>query len=234
MNKYFNILAITVLTAAFTGCKKNTFQAPTSYTMYVVNGGINSKIQTNFTNSPIVIFGTRGVYYAQSGQLVTVADTTALASPFVNSSYPYEKGTYTLFVAGQSPIFETILKEESDLPFIPGDKIYTTADSVVNVRYINLSPNSIPLKIKLSSTTTNEVDALAYKDISTWRSFKAVAVTTTYTLQIKNASTDALITTYSFVANATNRFKNVTLVVKGLQGTTTGVNAFGITPINYF
>jgi len=229
------IIVLFCLAACFASCKKDIVQAPSSYTMYVVNGAVNSKLQTNFTNTPIVTYNSRNIYYVQSDQSVSIADTTALNAPLVNITYGYEKGVYTIFIAGTSPTFEAILKEETDLPFIPNDKIYGNADSVVNVRFINLSPNSVPLKIKVSTATTNESDALAYKEITTWRTFKAgPAATTTYSIQIRNAATDALLTTFSFAANATNRFKNVTLMVRGLQGTTSGVNAFGVTAVNYF
>ena len=226
------IIALAVLTIY--GCKQEELKIPTSYTLFVANAGVNSKLITNFTSTPILTQNSRGIYYVQTSQKVSIADTTAPDNPIINKSLDYTNGVYSIFVAGQSPTFETIIKEETDLPLIPNDKIYSSADSVVNVRFINLSPNSVPLKIKISTATTNEADALAYKDITTWRSFKAVASSTTYSLQIRNASTDALITTYSFVANATKRFKNVTLMIRGLQGTTSGVNSFGVTEINYF
>jgi hypothetical protein len=237
-NRSTVVTEITIVLACmafcFAGCKKDTVHAPTSFTMYIVNAGINSKIQTNFTNAGVVIYNNRGQYLVQSDQQVSIADTTALSTPLINTSYSYDKGVYTVFVAGQSPTFEAILKDETDLPFIPNDKIYSSTDSVVNVRFINLSPNSVPLKIKVSTSATNEADALAFKEITTWRPFKATASTTAYSIQIRNASTDALVTSYSFVCNATNRFKNVTLMVRGLQGTTSGANAFGVTSINYF
>lgn len=93
----------------------------------------------------------------------------------------------------------------------------------------------MPLKIKVSTAATNEENAIAYKTIGSWRPFIAApATTTTYSIQIRIACTDALWTTYSFVANSTKRFKNVTLVIRGLIGTTSGVNAFGVTEVNYF
>jgi hypothetical protein len=46
--------------------------------------------------------------------------------------------------------------------------------------------------------------------------------------------TDALLLTYTFSATATNRFKNVSLLIKGLLGTTTGTNEFSVSSVNYF
>ena len=104
----------------------------------------------------------------------------------------------------------------------------------MNVRFVNLSPNSVPVKIKITNAVVNEVDNLPYKSISDWKNYKATASSTTYSFQIRNAVTDALIFTYSFAANSTNRFKNVTLIIKGLQGTTSGTSAFRVFAVNYF
>lgn len=39
---------------------------------------------------------------------------------------------YSIFIVGQTPTPEVIIKEESDLPFIASGKIYSATDSVVN------------------------------------------------------------------------------------------------------
>lgn len=218
-----------------TGCKKETPQASPSYTLVVANAALGVKAQTNFANAGTVAYNGRGIYFAQTGQQITVSTPAAPTAYFFNQEPDYKTGLYSLFVHGDSTAPQTILIDDSNRPFVPNDKIYTSIDSVVYLRFINLSPNSVPLKIKVSTASTNEADALAYKEVTTWRAFKAApAATTTYSIQIRNAATDALITTYSFAANATKRFKNVTLMIRGLMGTTTGVNAFGVTEINYF
>jgi len=235
MNKYFCHISIFVIAIAFTSCKKNIVQAPSSFTLYVVNAGIGvAEVQTNFTTTPLVPYGARNIYYVQSDQTIVMADSANPTAYLLNKNLGYSSGVYTIFITGQATALNTIVKAEADLPFIAGDKIYTSTDSIVNIRFANLSPNSVPLKIKIATATTNEVDDLPYKNISTWRAYKATATTANYSLQIRDAVTDALLATYTFTANATNRFKNVTLMIKGLQGTTTGTNAFGVAPINYF
>jgi hypothetical protein len=104
---------------------------------------------------------------------------------------------------------------------------------VVNVRFVNLSTGSPALKIKLSTSVINEVDNLPYKAIGGWKAYPARLASTIYSFQIRRVDTDALITTYSFSATATNRFKNVALVIRGAFGTT-GVTGFGVSAINYF
>lgn len=233
---HLSTVASTLLlcTACLFACKKSEVRAPSSFTMYVVNAGINSKIQTNFLNNGVVAQNSRGMFFVESGQRIIIADTTALGAPILDKNYDFNRGIYTLFIAGQSPLFEIVSKEEVDIPFIATDKIYSSTDSVVYVRFANFSPNSGSLRIKLSTATTNEVENLPYKELSTWRPFKATSTTTNYVIELRNPSNNALITSYTFTANASNRFKNVTLMIRGLQGTTSGTNTFGVTPINYF
>src|SRR5262249_2349319 len=121
----------------------------------------------------------------------------------------------------------------TNFPFIRTDVINTSADSVVNVRFANLSPNSGPLKIKIANAATNEVDYLSLRDVSNFKAYNALLSSTTYSFQIRDAATDALITTYMFTANSTNRFKNVMLVIKGLRNGT-GNDVFGVFAVNYF
>ncbi len=159
---------------------------------------------------------------------------TADNSTLYNGQLDFKSGIYTLFIAGDVASPEAILKEETDFPFIRTDDGVTTSDSVVNVRFVNLSSNSVPLKIKLASATGNEVDNLPYKAIGNWKAYNSLTASTVYAFQLRDAATDALITTFNFTANSANRFKNVTLVVRGLQGTTSGGSAFGVTALNYF
>jgi hypothetical protein len=227
-------IVIAVLSLTIASCKKDTVQVPTSYTMVVANAAMGVQAQTSFTNSGTVNYNARGIYYAQTGQQVTVANATAPTTYIFNQSPAYSNGLYSLFIAGDSTTTEAILIDDNNRPFIPNDIIYKCTDSVVNVRFINLSPNSVPVKVKINGAAANLVDNLPYKGISTWMTFNAIASSTNYSLQIRDAATDALIASYTFTANATKRFKNVTLMIRGKQGTNSGTFAFGITEVNYF
>lgn len=228
------IIAIVAIALTIASCKKEKEEFTLGTSVWVINGSVNmtrAVVQGSYSGN-IAFAASRQFSLERTALPFSITDSVNTA--VVNSGLELRSAAYSIFIAGQMPTPEVIVKEETDFPFIAMDKVFTSADSAVNVRFINLSPNSVPLKIKVSTASTNETDALAYKEITTWRPFKATATTTTYSIQLRNAATDALITTYSFVANATNRFKNVTLMVRGLQGTNTGVNAFGVTPINYF
>jgi hypothetical protein len=242
MNKLVIIL-LAFLILGNTSCKKGVQEAPTSYTMVIVNSAIGlSAVQVNptgnskitYSTTPQVTFGARGIYYVNTGEPISIVATSDTTISLIKRSFDFTSGWYSMFITGQSPALDTIIKAETDLPFIRNDITNPTSDSIVNVRFINLSPNSVPVKIKIASSTGNEVNSLPYKSISAWKAYTALAATTNYSLQIRDAITDALLASYTFTANATNRFKNVTLAIKGLQGTTTGTNAFGVFAVNYF
>lgn len=237
MNKLTTSLVFIAL--LITSCNKENISSQPSSNVWIVNGGIGltkAVIKGGGHSGYIPFAGNRQFALLRTELPFDIVDTTE--ANIYNNDLELKSAAYTIFIAGQMPNLEVIINEETNLPFIAQDKAFSTLDSVVNVRFINLSPNSVPLKIKVSSASANEADALAYKQVTTWRPFKSTASTTTYSIQVRNAATDALLTTYSFVTPGpiatSNRFKNVTLMIRGLQGTTTGVNAFGVTPINYF
>jgi hypothetical protein len=180
-------------------------------------------------------------------KVVATSDTTTF---LVNNTFKFNQILYTLYIAGQAPVYDTLFRAETNFPIIKTDvTIPPSADSVVNIRFVNLSPNSVPVKIvKITpvyppvtpsqNVTTTEVDNLVYKGISNWKPCDARITGTmtsrAYTFQVQDASTSAVLATFSFTASSTNRFKNVALVIKGLQGTTSGTNAFGLFAVNYF
>lgn len=177
------------------------------------------------------------LYYAITGNanftIVPISDTT---KTLFNRSFDLKPKMYTLYLSGTIAAPDTMLREEVNYPNIitAGAGIPPTTDSVVNVRFVNLSANSPALKVKLSTVTTNEVDNLPYKGIAAFKAYPNRLTSTAYSFQIRRVDTDALVTTFSFTANSANRFKNVALVIRGAFGTTTGTAPFGITAINYF
>ncbi|SMC54688.1 DUF4397 domain-containing protein [Pedobacter nyackensis] len=227
----------------FVGCKKDEVTFKTSSSINVVNAAIDiTAIKVNPSNKSInyakttdvVAYGTSKFYFSELGQqtltAVSTADTTKV---LFSNNFNSEGGFHTLYLAGQAPNIDTLFRREVNFPFIKTD-VTTPAieDNVTTLRFVNLSPNSPALKINIRNSTTNEVDNFSYKSISEWKRYMNKAATTTI-FEIRNASTNALLLTYTFGASATNKFKNVALVIKGLVGGT-GTNAFGVFPVNYF
>ena len=163
----------------------------------------------------------------------------AVASPdstkvLFSRSVNLKSAVYTLYLAGTAASPDTLFREEVNFPFISMNKMFTAADSIVNVRFVNLSPNSTPIKVRIANAATDEIANLPYKTIGSWKAYPAKLTSTPYSFQVRSVADDALLATFNLTANAANRFKNVTLVIKGLQGTTTGVNAFGVFMVNYY
>lgn len=241
-----NIYYIILLTfsASIYSCKENEIAIPEAGTVCVINGITDAgaiKVNPSGKNLgwsslvPTVAYLAKGLYYPPVGTSNIIA-VPALDTSIVlyNSTRVIKSKVYTLYLFGKKTAVDTMFREELDFPFIAtGANIPSSKDSVVNVRFVNLSTGSPALKIKLVTGAINEVDNLPYKAIGTWKAYSAKLTSTVYNFQIRRVDTDALITTYSFSATATNRFKNVALVIRGTFGTT-GATGFGISPINYF
>jgi hypothetical protein len=233
----FVLLAVTILS-----CSKTKEIQRNSGAVNVINMAVDiPAIKVNTTGSVInyaatttqVAYGTGRLYSAPTGNIqfviVPSADTNRL---LVNNTYNLQSAVYTMYITGTTTAVDTIFRQETNFPFIRTDVV--TPDSLINIRFVNLSPNSVPVKIKLASVATNEVDNLAYKGITDFKAYTAKIANTSYLFQVRNAATDALLLTYTFSVTGTNRFKNVALIIKGLQGTTTGTNAYSVSAVNYF
>ncbi len=239
-------LIILILNAiCFFACKKEEKTFRTSSTINVINSAIGiTQVKVNPSSKSLnyamttasVNYSASKFYYAEIGfhSLVAVASTDTTKTLF-RGSFDFQPGIYTMYLGGQAPNIDTLFRKEFDFPFIKTDIAKpATADSAVNVRFVNLSPNSPALKINIKNSTSNEVDNFTYKSIGKWKAYNNKAATTTnYIFEVRNASTNELILTYTFGASATNRFKNVALIIKGLVGGT-GSNVLGIFPANYF
>lgn len=202
-----------------------------------------STVKVNYVGKPIVYaayagtdaqvnFGANKIYSLPvenpTMTIVPVADT--LNKLFSGSvSTKANAPIYSLYLIGQAPTNETILFEES----IPN---YNKADSLTGVRFINLSPNAPSINITLStSATINEFSDIAYKQSTNFKTYSAKVANTSYTFQIRNASTGALLTSYSYTLSTapSGRFWNITLVLKGLVGGSGG-SALSIQRVNNY
>ncbi|WP_316812564.1 hypothetical protein [Pedobacter heparinus] len=239
------LIIIFIATISLFSCKSEDQALPATGTICVINAVTDAgaiKVNSSAKNiawssqTTTTAYLARGFYYATEGNpnliVVPALDTNAI---LFNASRAIKSKVYTMYLSGTKVAVDTIFREEIDFPYIVTDvRIPSSADSVVNVRFVNLSIGSPALKIKLATGTGNEADNLPYKGISTWKGYPARLATTVYSFQVRNAATDALITTFNFSATATNRFKSVALLIRGVFGTTTGSATFGVTAVNYF
>jgi hypothetical protein len=123
--------------------------------------------------------------------------------------YVEDRAVYSLFLTGQLSTITGIVVQDN-IPF--------HTDSTCGIRFINLSPNSPPLNITLSTTPTiKEVSGLTYLQYTDFKLYPAKAANVSYGIQIRKASDNVILLTYSLTPMP--RFTNVTLVIKGLVNT---------------
>jgi len=192
-----------------------------------VIGGRNVKLNTNVRDSATL--------YSYKLFQVVAGETPIKLYPTNNPAAPYydgikttvNGGIYSLFLTGTATAPESIFVKDEIPPF--------SQDSIVRVRVVNCSVNSSALSVTLgSSPTVNIFSDIAYKTVS---EFKSIELKTRLTVggnvfQIRDAA-GTLLASYTLPATglvsiASSRFKNITLVVKGMYGTTSGSDAFGI------
>lgn len=234
-------LNVTNLAVNAGATKINYFGTPIKWATYTQNA--------NTTNTAAMVvapstlnFATQGKYTINVGSNpIVIVPTSDTLTPIYSGSVQTSAGDiHSLYLIGQSPTYESILMKES----IPAS---TFPDSSINIRFINLSPNSPAVNITLAATTTvNEAAGLNYKQITDFKKYLVPTVIPagSVTFQVRNATTNAILTTYTLpaagaapnptVGIALSRFKSITLAIKGLAGTTTGTNAYSVLPIaNY-
>ncbi len=153
-------------------------------------------------------------------QVIISPDSTKVIA---NASLSFASGDlYSFYLAGQSTAVDTILRKET---------IPTFQDSSCGVRFINLSYNSSPIAVTLSTTpTVKEVTSLAYKAQSDFKTYSATAANNTYVFQVRDATTLALLGSYTLTVP---RFFSCTLAWIGQTGAT-GTNAPKVIRVNNY
>ena len=121
-------------------------------------------------------------------------------------------GSYSLYLIGSSASEESILLADDFKQF---------TDSIVGVRFVNLSPNASLLNIGITGEANNTISGLGYKGISGYLEFPAKTADGSYTFEFKDSAGNVLAT--STVNPLQNRNvstkRNLTLAVVGLDDT---------------
>ena len=227
MKKYFPLIVTVALTLIFSSCKKDEFQNRLLVGLRIVNtvtGGTTAKLNSFTNNISNNLTTTAGINFSlePGNPEINVWPINDTLKPYYNSSKAVamsEGEYYTLFLGGTPAATEPILVKENYQNY---------EDSVMGVRFVNLSPNSTPLNVTLStSTTTNEFAGVAYKSITDFKLFPATKNITSYVFQVRaaaNPNTVLASVTISFSGtSAIPRFKNITLVFRGNVGAGPGI-----------
>ena len=228
MKKYI-VFALTLL-ASLQSCKKDgpTFTPLASLNVAdAVIGGRNVKLNTNVRDSATL--------YSYKLFQIVAGESPIKLYPTNNPAAPYfdqtrttvNGGIYSLFLTGTASAPENVFVKDEIPPF--------SQDSIVRVRIVNCSVNSSPISVTLGSAPTATIFSnIAYKSVSAFRDIelKTRLAVGGNIFQVRDSS-GTLLASYTLPATglvsvASSRFKNITLVVRGLSGTTSGTDAFGI------
>lgn len=230
MKKSVVIYYLAICFVSISSCKKDAPGAETAATLTVVNTVTQGQAVKLSTNTISV----NNNAFAHIG--IRVGEPNVYVFPVNDSLHPYYMSSklsviageiYTLFLGGTATAVETILTKEN---------FSTRTDSTMGVRFINLAPGSPAVKITLSSSpTVSEFDNIQYKQVSEFRSFSVNSINSSYTFQVRRTDNAALITSITLsgtnLATGLARFKNVTLVLRGIVG---GTPTAGLTRVNHY
>ncbi len=226
------ICSITILTS----CRKDEMKAKAVANVSVTNSLIDgTSIKFNCLNLGQFAFAP-GTSFVNC--LIPSGNQQLYAYPEGDSLHPYYNRTvqvnsgdmFSLFLSGQFPNIDTLFIKEN----IP----YRT-DSTFGLRFINLSPNAPAVNVTLStSASINEFANITYKGATEFKTYAAPTPTTTsYTFQVRNAANNSILASSTITGTAITtgipRFRNTTLVLRGLVGGT-GVSLLAITRVNQF
>lgn len=230
VNKTLMMLCVTII--ALASCKKSEVGATTTLAaLNLVNVTVGSTaVKANFTSktdifastSTSVAYGTNNAYslFAGNATPVVITATADTLHPVYNTPINAAAGSYySLYLCGQTGAVDAVLMKES---------FTIHADSTFGVRIVNLSYNSGPINMTLSTTpTTNEISNIAYKSVSAFNNYACKGASPALTFQLRDAVTNALLGSQAFTTATLPRFQNITLVLKGKVGGT-GSSALGL------
>lgn len=125
---------------------------------------------------------------------------------------------YTLYLTGIATKVDTLFRQENNLPlYMPRDvrKKLTPQDSIVNIRFVNLSYNGPKISINIKNNNVNDVSNLEYQKFSSFKTYSATSNVIVF--EIRNSTSKSLLLTYSFNAGYF-RFKTIELAIVGSYG----------------
>jgi len=231
---YLNLLLLLLLLGA---CKKETDPVgPGTSALTIVNGltDVNS-ISTLFSHAQ----PNTGTYYVnlnsipysysrtlnsysgwQQLALYQIPDTLATSKPVYTLTLNLPVNTiHTLFLMGTSQSPDTLFTTDI-LPYHP------PADTVIGVRFVNISKNSVPVSVNLlGQPNGSTVTSLPYKGVSAFKNYNADATVSSYTFEFRDKATgelmgSCLLDGINAVGTfpSTRRYKNFTLAFIGAPG----------------
>ena len=218
----YSVLSVLLLFLG-SACEKDetSYRATANITVINTASG-NDAIKVNpgagggFAYSKATAIATSGVFGAFTGNntitVVKATDTTIKLFQRTIDLRPIS----TLYIAGTSTAIDTIFRTENNFPYINSSDI--NAEKAMYIRFVNLSPNSNTVNIRIAGNATNEVTNLTYKSIAEFKKYVATTSTSDYTFEIMDATNTSVLTSITINTNST-RYKTASIIFKGLLDT---------------
>lgn len=240
MKPMFFLLATTLLANGIISCKKNMPSYHSVVSLRVVNALINGNTLKLNTNERDSVLMNNAKWFAlavvDNESTVRIWPTLGSDKPYYNNKFSTKDGDmYSLYLYGQAGSPEShLIKEQIPAPY---------ADSAVGIRVAHLSPGTGAVNINLKADTTHSIiSGVSFKEISdiTKIPLPTVIGAGSASFEIRSVVDNTILATYT-LPNSVNsqypgisvplqRFKNITLVLKGSRDTLSGPNAFGVFP----
>lgn len=234
LNLIISMISIVILSNS---CKKDSYvqkNMPTS-SLTVVNATVDANpfivdyygskyVGAYYSSAPQISFGASMEYAIGSGIIPLVvyqiSDTTNAV--YKNNITLGGQGIYSLFLCGNASSPASVLT-------IDHPPYHNAADSVVGIRFINLSPTSSPVSVDIQGQANgSEIQSLSYKSITAFKDYPATYNISQYVFEFRDAVSGTLLTSFTISGinygddgdNSTNqyRWKNITIVLDGLPG----------------
>ncbi len=149
-------------------------------------------------------------------QVVPVNDTTQI---WYNHITKLNAGkVYTLYLSGTPQAVKAQFHEEVDFPkYIVRDVMKPTpsADSIVNIRFVNLSPSGPKIDINIQGNELLEASNLNYQSFTNFKVYPAKKDMYSIIFEVRKSSDNTLIATYDLNTDEF-RFRSVVVVVMGI------------------
>ncbi|MEN5232890.1 hypothetical protein [Sphingobacterium faecium] len=149
-------------------------------------------------------------------QVAPVSDTTKF---WYNQQRHLDAGKiYTLYLSGTAVNVKTSFHEETNFPkYILRDAGRSTpvADSIVNIRFINLSPTGPKVDVKIQGKSNNEASGLNYEDFTEFKAYPFTKNDNFIFFEIRRSSDNLLVANYAlYLPNV--HFKSIAIVMMGI------------------
>lgn len=248
-------IAITLIIAS---CRKTEIQAPGVASLTIINAvpEINELVP-NFSGTetlPNYYYNAKRILYntfqpdyqlsAYSGEqrlvLYNYPDTLPKSTPVADLTLSLPVGSIsTLFITGTAARPDTLFTADQP-PY------YLLTDTVMGVRFINLSPGSQPISINIQGEAAGSgISSLPYKGVSEFKRYPATSNISSYTFEFRDQASGKLLAVFlakDVNNNSSNaddpvnkwRNRNCTLALLGLPDDGSGNSTQTVLLINNY